>query len=127
MGLLAGGELEDDVAAFVGDAEVDDENVEMLGLEHGVGGFAAPRGGHLVGGLLEGERDGAADGRLVVEDEDANRLGAERVPDHGAAGLRWMIRSVSTATSSSPVRACRTCSVVYPVMSRICCDNCQGE
>src|SRR6185437_2601093 len=112
-------------------------------------GFAGVGGDRLIALFRQGDAQGLADRRLVVDDEHAKAVAGGRrclglrlrachtrsgsvsgsendFPRHDFRLLR-LTCSASRVTSASASTSFRTCSVVRPVSSRICCESCQGE
>jgi hypothetical protein len=71
--LRGGGHLEDDVAAHVGNAQVDQKDIDMLRADGRKRCFAGLCGGDIVARPRQCGRQCFADRRLVVDDENAHR------------------------------------------------------
>src|SRR5688572_5339769 len=69
MGLDRRRQLEEDVAAQVGDAKIEDEKVEVLGAEEGVRLLASLDGEDVIAGAPEGDRQRTTDRRFIVDHE----------------------------------------------------------
>jgi hypothetical protein len=61
------GELEEHITAQVGDAEIENEEIEMLGTKERVCLLARLNGKHVVARAAERDRQGSTDRRLVID------------------------------------------------------------